>query len=64
MPTTHRKIGRRNRPAPGPLENKTISVSSQTAAAMQYHRVRNAVNWSAECERMILEYINELEKGD
>lgn len=64
MPTAHRKIGRRNRVAVCPLVNKTISVTIDTAWYMHCARAKYRVNWSAECERMILEYIDQLEKRE
>jgi len=63
MVTKARKIGRINRYGRGVVVNKTVTVLSTTDARMTYARSLYGVNWSAECERMILEYIDQLEKG-
>ena len=61
---TDSQYDRRIRRGLGSYKSKQIIITTQTWDLMRYHMRYSRVNWSAECERMILEYIEQLEKGD
>ena len=62
MPTLTRKLGRKNRKDPGPLVTKQIMVTRETGERMKQHMAQG-VNWSAQCELMIIAYMDLLERG-